>query len=145
MTICRTRYACGKTSNVNSLEVSSTSRASKVPHEILLERISKTGPPEFASNDPKRSVRPNSVYTRDDEVLILNIAFEPTREQGQVHASFCQVPEQIDRAIAKNLQSNVGALIVEAHGQLRDPFEILAARHTDAEVSDRTAIFFQDG
>jgi len=90
-------------------------------------------------------VRPNSVYTRDDEVLILNIAFQPTREQGQVHASFCQVPEQIDRAIAKNLQSNVGVLIVEAHGQLRDPFEILAARHTDAEVSDRTAILFQDG
>ncbi len=116
-----------------------------MPHEILLERISKRGPPESASNDPKRSVRPNSFYTRDDEVLILNITFWPTREQGQVHASFCQIPEQIDRAIAKNLQSNVGVLIVEAHSQLRDPFEILAARHTDAEVSDRTAIFFQDG
>jgi len=90
-------------------------------------------------------VRPNSVYTRDDEVLILNIAFRPTREQGQVHASFRQVPEQIDRAIAKNLQSNVGVLIVEAHSQLRDPFEVLTARHTNAEVSDTTAIFFQEG
>jgi hypothetical protein len=90
-------------------------------------------------------VRPNSLYTRDDEVLVLNIAFRPTGEQGQVHASFCQVSEQIDRVIAKNLQSNVGVLIVEAHSQLRDPFEILTARHTDAEVSDTATIFFQDG
>ena len=116
-----------------------------MPHEILLERISKRGPPEFAPYDPKRCVRSNSFYTRDDEVLILNIAFRPTGEQGQVDAAFCQVSEQIDRAIAKNLQSNVGVLIVEAYSQLRDPFEILAARHTDAEVSDTTAIFFQDG
>jgi len=145
VTVCQRRYACGKTSKVNPLEVSSASRALKVPHEILLERISKRGPPQFASYDPKRSVRPNSFYTRDDKVHILSITLRPTREQGQVHASFCQVPEQIDRAIAKNLQSNVGVLIVEAHSQLRDPFEILAARHTDAEVSDVTAIFFQDG